>query len=443
MPMNASVPTPDWDKTWIPEVQTGTQKKRRLLVVDKPQFSAIIRKMLIRQYDIVRADDVASGLQQLKCADFDGVIVDEQVMGGGLQLVEYMHMSPTLRRVPVILTCIQPAEEWVQHIQFNDIAHLIAKPFRPSTLLAQLEVVFANDAQVSSPKVPDDIDGVAAMIDENLPRLKRVFPQVPSFSIDATDDGLFALLAQDTQVQGAVLALANSSCSPGWRQIDSAKLAVNMMGLGETAMMTLCVDVVRCLKQYYPKARFNLTSFFKHAIGTALIARAIGKKYVVDEKKCFWAGLIHDVGKIVLDGAFPSVYSGVRDAVLDGRLSYAGAEEELLGFSHSLAGGYLAKQWHLGEEVVEAVVCHHGLALARRHIKLTGAVHLADWVCSSLSFGSTGELEKPAPDDPMLQTAYWKLGLTPQAGDMLLALGKKELKYAQAVVDAVFKGLSV
>jgi hypothetical protein len=156
----------------------------------------------------------------------------------------------------------------------------------------------------------------------------------------------------------------------------------------------------------------------------------------------YWAGLIHDLGKVVLDCAFSSVYSGVRDAVLDEQMSYARAEEALLGFSHSLAGGYLAKHWRLGEDVVEAAVCHHDLALARRHVKLTSAVYLADWVCSGLGFGSTGELEKNAPDDPMLQTAYWKLGLTPQAGTMLMALGQKELKYAQAVVDAVYKGMN-
>lgn len=435
MPINASVPVTEWKTTWQPAVRTGTHKKRRLLVVDKPQFSLIIRKMLVRQYDVVCVDDVASGLLQLSCADFDGVIVAENVAGGGLQLVEYMKMNPTLRHLPVILTCIQPTEAWAQYIRLNDVACLIAKPFRPSTLLAQLEVLFALGE--SPRQIPEDIQGIVAVIDESLARVKRILPEGPRFKTESTDESLFGFLAQNTDAQAAVLALANSSFSPAWRQIDSATLAVNMMGLDEAETVVLCFDVIQRLKTYAPKSRFNLTSLFKQAIGTAYIARAIGKQYAVDENKCFMGGLIHDFGKVVLDCAFSSVYSGVREAVIEGEMSYFQAEEEVLGFSHNLAGGYLAKHWDLGEDMVEAIVCHHNVSLGRHYVKLASVLYLADAVCSRLGFGSTGEVGKASSTDPMLKTACWKLGVTPQIFDGLLTLGKKELKYAQAVVDAL------
>jgi len=437
MPINASVPVTSWNTTWQPEVRIGTYKKRRLLVVDKPQFSLIIRKMLIRQYDVVCVDDVASGIQQLSCADFDGVIVAETVAGGGLQLVEYMKMSPILNHLPIVLTCIQPSEAWVQYIRLNEVACLIAKPFRPSTLLAQLEILLMP---AETRQIPEDVYGIVATIDKNLVRLKRVLPEVPRFKVETTDESIFGFLAQNTDAQAAVLALANSSFSPSWRQIDSEKLAVNMMGLDEAETVVQCVDVIQRLKTYAPKSRFNLSSLFKQAIGTAHIARAIGKQYAVDEKKCFMGGLIHDFGKVVLDCAFSSVYAGVREAVREGQMSYVCAEEEVLGFTHSLAGGYLAKYWDLGEDMVEAIVCHHNVSLARHHVKLASVLYLADAVCSSLGFGSTGEVgNKPSPTDPMFKTACWKLGVTPQIFDALITLGKKELKYAQAVVDAIVR----
>ncbi|MGA1198709.1 MAG: HDOD domain-containing protein, partial [Candidatus Latescibacterota bacterium] len=404
---------------------------------DKPQFSLIIRKMLVRQYDVVCVDDIYSGRLQLNCADFDGVIVAEKAVGGGLQLVEYMKMNPALCHLPIILTCIQPTEAWAQYIQLNDVACLIAKPFRPSTLLAQLEVLFAQGEPLK--QAPEDVYGIVAAIGDNLARLKRVLPEAPHFKAETTDESIFHFLAKNDQAQASILALANSSYSPAWRQIDSAKLAVNMMGLDEAETLIQCVDVIQRLQTYAPKSRFNLSSLFKHAIGTAHIARAIGKQYAVDEKKCFKGGLIHDFGKVVLDCAFSSVYSSVREAVHEGRLSYVCAEEDVLGFTHCLAGGYLAHYWDLGEDVVEAIVCHHNMSLARHHVKLASILYLADAVCSSLGFGSTGEIEKPSPTDPMFKTACWKLGVTPQIFDGLLTLGKKELKYAQAVVDAIFK----
>jgi len=437
MPMNASVSVPSVNHTWQPGVRTGTFKKRRLLVVDKPQFSLIIRKMLIRQYDVVCVDDIDSGRLQLSCADFDGVIVAEKATGGGLQLVEYMKMSPVLRHLPIVLTSIQPTEAWAQYIRLNDVACLIAKPFRPSTLLAQLEVLFAQGEPFK--QAPEDIYGIMASIDEGLAGLKRVLPEVPRFKAETTDESIFDFLAQNSEAQAAILALANSSFSPSWRQIDSAKLAVNMMGLDEAETFVHSVDMIQRLKTYAPKTRFNLPSLFKHAIGSAHIARAIGKQYAVDEEKCFMGGLIHDFGKVVLECAFPSVYSGVREAVLEGHRSYVCAEEDVLGFSHCLSGGYLANYWNMGEDVVEAIVCHHDMSLARHQVKLASVLYLADAMCSYLGFGSTGETDKPSPTDPMFKTACWKLGVTPQIFDGLLTLGKKELKYAQAVVDAIFK----
>lgn len=435
MSVNTFAAVPSVNNTWTPHVATGASKKCRLLVVDKPQFSVMIQKMLKPHYDVVCVDDIASGLRQLAQTTFDGVIVDEHVVGGGLQLVECMKMNPVWRHLPVILTCIHPTEAWVRHIKLNDMACLIAKPFRPSTLLAQLQVMPLMAA--SLPKAPDDVDVLVSTIDENINIFKRLLPKSPDFGVHDSNEGLFDLLAQDRAAQSVVLAQANSSFSPAWRKIDSAKLAVNMMGVPEATRAVECLKYWRNLQHYAPHSRFNLASLNKHAIGTAAIARALGKKVALEEKKCFWAGLMHDAGKVILDRAFGSGYAAVRDAVFKGRIPFVCAEEEIMGFSHSLAGGYLARHWKMGDDVTEALVCHHDLLLARRHTKLTSVLYVADMICSFLEFGSTGELIKPTPADPLLSKAYWKLGLSPRSFDMLVDMGKTELKYAQNMVDAI------
>ena len=438
MPANTPAVVQALNNTWTPRIEKKASQKCRLLVVDKPQFSAMIQKMLEQHYDVVCVDDAASGLKQLAQATFEGVIVDEQVVGGGLQLVECMKMNPVWRHLPVILTCINPTEAWVRHIKLNDIACLIAKPFRPSTLLAQLKVMSLETVSVH--KAPDDIDVLVSTIDENLKIFKRLLPHSPEFGVSVSNEGLFDLLAQDKVVQSVVLALANSAYSPAWRKIDSAKLAVNMMGVPEATRAVECLKYVRSLQHYAPNSRFNLASLNKHAIGTAAIARALGKKVALDEERCFWAGLMHDAGKVILDRAFVSGYAAVRDAVFKGRIPFVCAEEEILGFSHSLAGGYLARHWQMGDDITEALVCHHDLLFARRHTKLTSVLYVADLICSFLEFGSTGELTKPTQADPLLAKAFWKLGLPPRSFDVLVEMGKAELKYAQNLVDAISHG---
>lgn len=418
-------------------LSVAVQKKGRILVIDRPQFSVMIAKMLARRYEVICTNDVAEGLSWVNEQGFDAVIVDAQVTGGGLQVVECMKMSLNMRHIPVLLTCIQPTEEWVRYVKMNGIARLIAKPFRPSTLLAQLEGMLQNPS--SSKQNMNDVEAVVEAIQMQVPVVKRLIPKPPVLGAQMTDDGLFDALSQNSVAEAAVLALGNKAYSPAWRKIDSAKLAVNMMGVKEATMLVQCVGALQQLKTFAAKSHFNLAALSKRAIGTAFVARALGNRVAVDQSKCFWAGLVHDFGKVMLDASFSAAYAGVRDAVLKGRIPYVCAEESFFGFSHSLASGYLANVWELGEDVVEAVLCHHDLLFAKRHTKLTSVLFVAALLCGVLEFGSDGEPLKPAPSDPLLAKAYWKLGLTPKSYDMLVDMAQKELKYAQLVVDAIFQ----
>lgn len=424
------------DTISIVEEPDAIQNKGRVLVIDKPQFSAMIRKMLSTQYDIVCVDDIASGFLQLSQSHFDAVVVDKDVRGGGLQLAECLKMNPTLCHLPVVLTCIQPTEDWVQQVKLRGIAQIVAKPFRPSTLMALLEVTIKKTGN----KTPvHTVKTFRQVIDQHVSQLDHLLPEKPEFGLQVTDDGLFNLLSKDRSIQDAVLTLANSSSEARWRKIDSPRLAINMMGMPETKRLLQCIGVIRCLKEYASDTRFNLAAWSKNAIGAALIARTFGKNVGLDEDACFLGGLLHDAGKIILDQAFPSAYSGVRDSVFKEKISYHQAEREFLGFSHGFVGGYLAKQWALGEELAEGIICHHDVSLARQHARMAAVLFLSDAISTYLNFGSTGEMKKVDAADPEFLKAYLKLGFTHKAFESLVETGKKELKYAQVLVDAVFK----
>jgi len=435
------MPTMKLGKTYMNTVAVvdepdAIQNKGRILVIDKPQFSAMIRKMLSTQYDIVCVDDIASGFLQLSQGHFDAVVVDKDVRGGGLQLAECLKMNPTLGNLPVVLTCIQPREDWVQQVKLRGIAQVVAKPFRPSTLMALLEVTIKKNRA----KTPvHTVNTFMQVIDKRISQLDHILPKKPEFGLQVTDDGLFSLLSRDRSIQDAVLTLANSASESRWRKIDSARLAINMMGMPETKRLLQCIGVIRCLKEYAPDTRFNLAAWSKNAIGGALIARAFGKSVGLDEDTCFLGGLLHDVGKIILDQAFPSAYSGVRDSVFKEKISYHQAEQEFLGFSHGFVGGFLAHKWSLGEDLAEGIICHHDVSLARQHARMAAVLFLSDAIGTYLNFGSSGEMKKVDAADPEFLKAYLKLGFTHKAFESLVETGRKELKYAQVLVEAVFK----
>lgn len=215
-------------------------------------------------------------------------------------------------------------------------------------------------------------------------------PTLPAAVVDlldllARDDtdtpALAAKIALDPALAAKTLRLANSSFYGLPRHVSSLADAASVLGLRTlrsvvtTAALNASVPVPEC-------EGFDFDTFWRHAVSVAVGAKVLALEVGADEEAAFTAGLLHDMGRLVLARAHPGRYAEVlahgdaRGAGLENR------ELELLGVDHSEVGALVAERWQFPKSIVAAIGGHHAqgrepLAAAN----LAGLVRLADeWV---------------------------------------------------------------
>jgi putative nucleotidyltransferase with HDIG domain len=132
---------------------------------------------------------------------------------------------------------------------------------------------------------------------------------------------------------------------------------------------------------------------YHHAIGTAMIAeKVVGLTRHTSPAIAYTAGLLHDIGKVVLDQyitrAYPLLYRELHQKTAD----LIEVENKILGMDHTLVGGLLAEKWALPASLVDAIRYHHRPEESRSDRALTTVVYLADLLMSR--FHSGLELER-------------------------------------------------
>lgn len=184
---------------------------------------------------------------------------------------------------------------------------------------------------------------------------------------------------RDQVITARVLQLTNSAMT-GWGEpVDSVDEA--MMILGEKKILRLIVSASLELfysgfENGYSRCRGTL---YHHAIGVAMaseiIAKAAGK---ADPSVAYTAGLLHDIGKVVLDHFVAKSYPLFYRRTYDDRINIEDAEKEILGISHSAAGAMLAQCWSIPGNLGEVIRCHHRPEEAGTEPWLAHIVYIAD-----------------------------------------------------------------
>jgi len=197
------------------------------------------------------------------------------------------------------------------------------------------------------------------------------------------------------------------------------------------------------LGSYDSETEFDIRTFWKHSIGTGFIARTIAKKVKIEPDLCFMAGILHDIGKLVLDRFFGQFLMATMHGMREKGLHSHQVELETLGTTHSHVGGYLGLNWGFPEDLMEGITCHHEPSIARSKPKLASVIHIANAICNHLSYGSSGEVIRQSPNDPDLNRSLLKLGVGPHVLDQMIDAGKKQLKNADRFLDALLDGTAV
>ncbi|MDP6038952.1 MAG: HDOD domain-containing protein [Candidatus Latescibacteria bacterium] len=237
----------------------------------------------------------------------------------------------------------------------------------------------------------------------------------------------------DPGLLATIFKLVNSSYYGFNKQVKDLPLAITLLGLEEIANLVLAVQVFEQLGDYENGAGLDLQEFWRHSVGTAFVARAVAKKLNTETESAFLAGMLHDLGKIILDRYFSDFYGAVFQIIGEEDISIAQAEQEVLGLTHAAIGGQLAEEWKFPKTFLNAIHHHHEPSSATRYQRLVCIIHIADAICRQLEYGSGGDNLQPDPEESALD----RFSLGDRGLSILTEAAQEELENADSFLSAL------
>jgi putative nucleotidyltransferase with HDIG domain len=254
------------------------------------------------------------------------------------------------------------------------------------------------------------VEEVTARI-HNLPSLPAIVAELLE-SVNQQDvniDALAAKISRDQALAAKTLRLANSSFYGLPHKVTSIQDSIAVLGLRSVRTLVTAAAVTGNFVNK-PGGAFNFQAFWRHCIGTALAAKALAQYLDVSAENAFTAGLLHDIGRLVLVTRFPEHYAAVLAYRARTDCHLLSAENEVLGLDHAMVGHALAQHWKFAPLILEAIAGHHAPGETGPG-SLAGVIHVADAIAHALDL--SGEENDMVPQ---LSGAVWnRLGLAQAA----------------------------
>ena len=200
---------------------------------------------------------------------------------------------------------------------------------------------------------------------------------------------LASIVSRDQSLTAKVLGLANSAYYGHRAQVRTLNHAVSIIGSTMLKQLSLCAFVIDRWKSNGD----NGADFWKHSIAVAYAASFLAERSAdISANEAFCAGLLHDIGVLVLDTGFPEEYAKVTEAMEMNPGSRDEVENDVLGIDHLQAGIWLAERWQLPESFIAAIADHHAESAAgEATATLADIVRTSDRVAGSIEMGLPGE----------------------------------------------------
>ncbi len=232
-----------------------------------------------------------------------------------------------------------------------------------------------------------------AEIKQAMDQLKPI-PQVALKVLRLIDHNKYAIdtiadeIRMDQVITARTLQLANSAMFAAKRTIDSLDHAI--VFLGQDLLVKLVITAA--VQSYYDQSAMGYAlckgGMYHHAIGCAQVAEALARKSRrVRPAKAYTAGLLHDIGKVVLDQYVTEAYPLFYRKVMEEMESVIDTEKRLVGIDHTEVGRMLAQQWSFPSALTDAIRYHHQPDKAGEHSDLALIVYLADLLMSRFHSG--------------------------------------------------------
>jgi putative nucleotidyltransferase with HDIG domain len=332
---------------------------RILFVDDEPNILSGLRRQLRdmrHKWDMAFTESGQQALALMATQPFDILVSDMRMPGmdGSQLLAEVRQRYPTTVRI--ILSGHADHELVMKTVR---LAHqYLAKPCEAEVLQQVLRRADALHDLLSH----DQLVGLVGQID-SLPALPSSYTHLLEEleSPDSSLESIGALVSRDVGMSATVLKLVNSAFFGLNRHVASPTQAVGLLGLEVIRGLVLSQGFFNAF-DLRRVSHLSFEAVWRHSLAVANLSRAIASLEETDPKvvdSAFIAGMLHDVGKLVLANVTPDAYGQVIATVRSQNRLVVDVERQVMGTSHAEAGAYLMGLWGVDEKIIHSIAYHH------------------------------------------------------------------------------------
>lgn len=196
---------------------------------------------------------------------------------------------------------------------------------------------------------------------------------------DITIDALVGLIGLDQALAALVLQMSNSVSLGYSRTCSTLYEAIMLIGLGRLKTILLTSSATGLMKRILSGYRLGAGELWHHSLVTGVASEWLAQALrYPNPEEAYVSGLLHDIGKLLLDQVVLSNYNTIIESVQKYHAPLWQVEERLIGIDHATVGGLIAEHWNFPVVLVDAIRFHHAPSFARINQRLPAIVNLAN-----------------------------------------------------------------
>ncbi|PJZ70666.1 HD family phosphohydrolase [Leptospira perolatii] len=228
----------------------------------------------------------------------------------------------------------------------------------------KIDQLFQNEAQL--PKISSIVTRVMEMVsnpDVSIPDLSKE-------------------ISKDPGLTAAVIKLSNSAYYRPAKPVKTVQESLMALGTKAVKEIVLLTEAKGILKKDLKGYQVDGEANWLHSLIVAELSMRITvqKKFKFDKDVAFTAGLLHNVGKVILSEFFPQVILQFRTELQNFQRPYAELERKYFGYTHEEVGAKLLEKWHFPEEFIDVAHYYSEPEKAEKYPELVSVVHIAHMI---------------------------------------------------------------
>ncbi|WP_243310734.1 HDOD domain-containing protein [Fundidesulfovibrio agrisoli] len=327
--------------------------------------------------------------------------------------------------------------EAAQRLRLSGTAHPAAEELARVAVIQMIQSGHAPQGSFSAPRPTPPVAAARTPDPRKRPSIAKLtsgagklatLPQVVIQTLEALKNPnvsygyVASIIGKDTALSAKLLKLVNSALYSFPEPVETIDRAVTVVGANRLTSLALGVSMISYFSDI-PRDILDMRSFWKHCLSCGVLARLLAVTAGhPNEERCFVAGLLHDVGRLIMLKNHPALVAQAIALAEEEDISLAEAEREAWGFDHAALGSRLLQAWRFPPALEHAVADHHAYD-PRTSSQDAALVHLADLMAHTLHMGASGAPAAP----PLIPEAWEQMNIPLSALGAAAAQGERQL----------------